>query len=54
MRPSEFMGAKRYKTWRIYDLDLGQVGLNYTFWLNVTQHLNGSLTCYSEFPIFVD
>lgn len=22
LRPSEFMGAKRYKTWRIYDLDL--------------------------------
>lgn len=22
LRPSEFMGARRYKTWRIYDLDL--------------------------------
>jgi GNAT superfamily N-acetyltransferase len=23
LRPSEFMGGRRYKTWRIYDLELG-------------------------------
>ncbi|MFC1913376.1 hypothetical protein ACFLX7_04215 [Chloroflexota bacterium] len=29
LRPTEFMGAQRYKTWRIYDLSLVEIALGH-------------------------